>query len=90
MKAVQECVDHHVREEENEMFPLVEEHMPDAERGRLGRELAARKRAAAPARRKTTKRPAARATQTRRRKTTMKAKGRKRSTAKKASGGRRR
>ena len=63
MATLQQCVDHHVREEENEMFPLVEERMPENERAGLGRELAARRRAhAAPAPRpkKTTKRPAAR------------------------------
>ena len=44
MAGVQECVEHHVREEENEMFPLLEERMPEAEREELGRALAARKR----------------------------------------------
>src|SRR5262249_24524425 len=48
MSSLQECVDHHVHEEENEMFPLVEERMPEDERARLGRELAASKRTSAP------------------------------------------
>ncbi len=48
--SLQECVDHHVAEEEREMFPRVEEQMPELERARVGRELAARKRAAAPKR----------------------------------------
>jgi hypothetical protein len=91
--SLQECVDHHVREEENEMFPLLEERMPDGERAQLGRQLAASKRGSAPAsrtapRRKTTRRAAARTAQARRtRKTTAKA--RKRTRTKKASGGRR-
>lgn len=46
--SLQECVDHHVAEEEREMFPKVEQEMPEIERARVGRELAARKRAAAP------------------------------------------
>jgi iron-sulfur cluster repair protein YtfE (RIC family) len=46
--SLQECVDHHVGEEEREMFPLVEDRMPASERARVGRELAARKRAATP------------------------------------------
>ncbi len=89
MHSLQECVDHHVHEEENEMFPLVEERMPEDERGRLGRELAASKRkssprAASPRRRKTTKR--ARPSQGRRtRKTTAKARKRGRSRSKRAS-----
>ena len=63
MGNLQQCVEHHVREEENEMFPLVEERMPETERGRLGRELAARKRAQgapAPTTKKTVKRAATR------------------------------
>ena len=63
MATLQQCVEHHVREEENEMFPLVEERMPEGERAGLGRELAARKRAqgaTAPRPKKTIKRAAAR------------------------------
>jgi len=44
---LQECVDHHVREEEREMFPKIEERMPAQERATLGRELATRQRSAA-------------------------------------------
>jgi hypothetical protein len=43
MSSLQACVDRHLREEEGELFPLVEDRMPDAERDALGRELAARK-----------------------------------------------
>jgi hemerythrin superfamily protein len=87
--SLQECVDHHVREEENEMFPLLEERMPEDDRAEVGRELAASKRTAAPRGRKTT-RPAARAAKTKRtRKTTAKVRKRARTT-KKASGDRRR
>jgi len=62
MATLQQCVEHHVREEENEMFPLVAEKMPENERARLGRELATRKRAQGPAPRpkKAVKRAAAR------------------------------
>jgi hemerythrin superfamily protein len=59
MSSLQECVDHHVAEEEREMFPKVEERMPEQERNALGRDLAARHRSAggpAPA----TERPRAR------------------------------
>jgi hemerythrin superfamily protein len=49
MSSLQECVDHHVRDEENEMFPRITDLMPEAERDALGRELAARKRAPMPA-----------------------------------------
>jgi iron-sulfur cluster repair protein YtfE (RIC family) len=55
---LQECVDHHVGEEEREMFPMVEERMPDQERARVGRELAARKRTASPKRASSPKRAA--------------------------------
>jgi hemerythrin superfamily protein len=41
---LQQCVDHHVREEENEMFPRVEDVVSEDERGTLGRALQARKR----------------------------------------------
>jgi hemerythrin superfamily protein len=43
--ALQECVDHHVSEEENEMFPRVHEILSDRERADLGRRLRDRKRA---------------------------------------------
>jgi hypothetical protein len=45
---LQECVDHHVRDEESEMFPRLAELMPDAARVDLGRRLAAEKRRLAP------------------------------------------
>lgn len=89
MKSLRECVDHHVHEEENEMFPLLEQRMPEDERGRVGRELAAGKRksaprAAAPRRRKTVKR--ARPSEGRRTgKTTAKARKRGRTRSKRAS-----
>jgi hemerythrin superfamily protein len=41
---LQQCVDHHVREEENEMFPRMEEVVPEPERRELGRQLQERKR----------------------------------------------
>ena len=85
--SLQECVDHHVRDEENEMFPLLEDRMPVGERSRLGRELAQRKReTASPRRRKTTKSRARTATR-RTRKTTATAR-KKTSSRKRASGGR--
>jgi hemerythrin superfamily protein len=37
MTSLQQCVDHHVAEEEREMFPKVEERMPEQERSALGR-----------------------------------------------------
>jgi hypothetical protein len=79
MSSLQECVDHHVREEEREMFPRIVARMPEGERDELGRALATRKRAAMPAPRakRTVKRAAARTTTTPRRrvrKTTAKAK----------------
>jgi DUF438 domain-containing protein len=43
--ALQECVDHHVHEEENEMFPRVHEVLSDRDRADLGRRLHERKRA---------------------------------------------
>ena len=86
IRSLQECVDHHVREEESEMFPLVEERMPEDERARIGRELAASKRAASPAARKAVRRVTKKPAQTRRtRKTTAKVRKRAR-TKKKASG----
>jgi iron-sulfur cluster repair protein YtfE (RIC family) len=41
---LQQCVEHHVREEENEMFPRMEEVVPEPERRELGRQLQERKR----------------------------------------------
>jgi hemerythrin superfamily protein len=38
-------VDHHVREEENEMLPRVEDLIPESERAALGRRMQGRKRA---------------------------------------------
>ena len=46
MTSLQQCVDHHVAEEEREMFPKVEDRMPEPERSALGRDLAARQRSA--------------------------------------------
>ena len=46
MTSLQQCVDHHVAEEEREMFPKVDERMPEQERNALGRDLAARQRGA--------------------------------------------
>jgi hemerythrin superfamily protein len=46
MTSLQECVDHHVAEEEREMFPKVADLMPEQERSALGRDLAARHRSA--------------------------------------------
>jgi hemerythrin superfamily protein len=46
MTSLQQCVEHHVAEEEREMFPKVEERMPQEERSALGRDLAARHRSA--------------------------------------------
>ena len=46
MTSLHQCVDHHVAEEEGEMFPKVEERMPEQERSALGRDLAARQRIA--------------------------------------------
>jgi hemerythrin superfamily protein len=43
--ALEECVTHHVNEEEGEMFPRLEEVMPDDERERIGAEVKARKTA---------------------------------------------
>jgi len=47
---LQKCVDHHVSEEEGEMFPRVEELMDEGRRSELGRALQARKSQAMPAR----------------------------------------
>jgi iron-sulfur cluster repair protein YtfE (RIC family) len=88
MSEVQECVEHHVREEENEMFPLVEEHMPAGQRAELGSRLSAQKRSRTPtpARRTTKRASSGRATAVRARKTT---KGARKTTRarKRASGG---
>jgi hemerythrin superfamily protein len=51
MNELQSCVDHHVREEENEMFPRIEELMDEPRRSELGRELQARKSEVSPTRR---------------------------------------
>jgi hypothetical protein len=44
MSKLQGDVDHHVREEENEMLPRVEELIPESELAALGRRMQARKR----------------------------------------------
>jgi len=50
MDELQACVDHHVGDEEGEMFPRVEELMDEGRRSELGRELQARKSRAMPTR----------------------------------------
>ena len=62
MDELQSCVDHHVREEENDMFPRVELLMNAARRDELADEMQARKQSAKPAR---AARSARRATPTR-------------------------
>jgi hemerythrin superfamily protein len=42
--ALEECVNHHVSEEEGEMLPRLEQIMPERERAQLGRRVQARKR----------------------------------------------
>jgi hemerythrin superfamily protein len=59
---LQKCVDHHVSEEEGEMFPRVEELMDEGRRRELGRELQARKSQAMPSTRSSAGRSSARAT----------------------------
>ena len=49
MNELQSCVDHHVREEEGDMFPRVEELMDEVRRTELGRELQSRKQQLRPA-----------------------------------------
>lgn len=101
MTSLQECVEHHVQEEENEMFPRVEQQMPEKERGDLGRALASRKRGRTTSRaarggtrgrKKTTKRAAARgksaASRRRVRKTTARAKKPRTATKQRARGAR--
>ena len=44
---LEECVEHHAGEEENEMFPRVQELMPEERRMELGRRLQASKRGGA-------------------------------------------
>jgi hemerythrin superfamily protein len=92
--SLQDCVTHHVREEEGEMFPRLADLMPANERARIGRELAARKRSAGGASRppaKKTHAPVAGRGRSsgRVRKTAAKAR-KSTATAKHASGGRRR
>jgi len=55
---LKECVEHHVREEENEMLPRVQELVPDSERNDLGRRMQARKRTLGGATRKAASRRA--------------------------------
>jgi hemerythrin superfamily protein len=57
VNALQECVDHHVNEEENEMFPRVHEVIGNRERAELGQQMRERKKALGGA----TPRPAQRA-----------------------------
>jgi len=66
MSALEECVQHHVREEEGEMLPRVEQIVPERQRSDLGRRMQARKRSAAP-RRRTSERRVGRTSTTRRR-----------------------
>jgi len=42
--ALEECVRHHVTQEEGEMLPRLEQVMPERERAQLGRRMQARKR----------------------------------------------
>jgi iron-sulfur cluster repair protein YtfE (RIC family) len=49
MTKLEECVEHHATEEEREMFPRVQELMPEAQREEIGRRLQARKRGGASA-----------------------------------------
>jgi len=50
MTELEQNVEHHASEEENEMFPRLEELMSEAERADLGRRLQAAKRGGSPAR----------------------------------------
>jgi len=50
MTELEQNVEHHASEEENEMFPRLVELMPEAERADLGRRLQAAKRGGSPAR----------------------------------------
>jgi hemerythrin superfamily protein len=90
VSSLQDCVTHHVREEEGEMFPRLEELMPEAERSRLGRDLAAAKRDAKTAMTELGRSTALRGSGSgRARKTTAKA-GKSTAGVKRASGARRR
>jgi len=62
VNALEECVSHHVNEEEGEMLPRVDEVMSPEQRADLGRRFQAGKRRSAPRARKATAR--ARATRT--------------------------
>ena len=83
MDELQGCVDHHVSEEEGEMFPRVEKLMDEGRRSELGRELQSRKSPATPAakasRRRTTSRRTTASTKRSRARTAARAKPRKRS-----------
>jgi len=83
MDELQGCVDHHVSEEEGEMFPRVEKLMDEGRRSELGRELQSRKSQATPAakasRRRTTSRRTTASTKRSRARTAARAKPRKRS-----------
>ena len=79
MNELQSDVDHHVREEENEMFPRVELLMDAPRRDRLARDMRARKQQIQPTRARTRRRAAATRTRARtRRRTAAAAKKRKR------------
>lgn len=44
MKVLQENVEHHADEEEEEMFPRAEEHLSDERRAELGQQIESRKK----------------------------------------------
>jgi hemerythrin superfamily protein len=88
MSELEECVTHHVREQEYEMLPRFEQLVPEARRAELGRRFKAAKRpptgstaGTASARRTATRRPVAARTGPRRRTTGTKATSRKRARA---------
>jgi iron-sulfur cluster repair protein YtfE (RIC family) len=79
MNELQSDVDHHVREEENEMFPRVELLMDAPRRDQLARDMRARKQQIQPTRARARRRAAATRTRARtRRRTAAAAKKRKR------------
>ena len=64
MSSLEECVSHHVREEENEMLPRIESLIDERQRARLGQRMQARRRRARA--RRATRRPTARRAASRR------------------------